>query len=140
MLVDLVDNNQALFKLLEVPPNDQQLFETALEKLSQWTFDPITFHQMLGEQGFLVLALKIISSHVVVKTLGVPVKTLIEFLKEIYRGVQKDLRPYHNATHVIDMLQAVHFLLQVGNLKKYFTEADLFAIIIACLICDYNHP
>eukprot|EP01022_Parablepharisma_sp_SALTPOND_P028823 TRINITY_DN71826_c0_g1_i1.p4 TRINITY_DN71826_c0_g1~~TRINITY_DN71826_c0_g1_i1.p4 ORF type:complete len:192 (+),score=18.15 TRINITY_DN71826_c0_g1_i1:2264-2839(+) len=140
MLQDLSDNNQALFKLLEVPQNDQQMFESGLDKFAQWSFDAITFHQMVGEQGFLMLCLKVISAHVVIKTLSVPVVTLIDFLKEVYKSVQKDPKPYHNAAYIMDNLQALHFLLHVGNFKKYFTEADLFGLIIACIICDYNHP
>jgi len=139
-LSDLVDNNQFLFKLLDIPQNDQQMFENCLDKLTLWTFDSITFHQMLGEQGFLIICLKIISAHVVIKTLCVPVNVLIEFLKAVYNSMQKDPKPFHNATHIIDTLQALHFLLQIGNFKKYFTEPDLFGLIIATIICDYAHP
>ncbi len=34
----------------------------------------------------------------------------------------------------------MHYFLQVGNVKKYFNESQLFSLIFACLICDYNHP
>ncbi len=137
---DLIDNNAMLFKLLEIPANDQPLFESGLEKVGQWTFDAITYHQMLSEQGFIILCLKIISAHVSVKQFGVAIPTLIEFIKEIYGSTQREPHPLHNATHVIDALQALHFFLGVGNIKHYFTEPQLFALIVACLICDYNHP
>jgi hypothetical protein len=80
---DIVDNNQMLYKLLEVAGNDQTFFEGALEKVSQWGFDPITFNLMVGEQGFIILGLKVISACVSVKTLGIPTKPLIDLLKEV---------------------------------------------------------
>lgn len=47
---------------------------------------------------------------------------------------------YHNITHIIDSLQGLHYLLSMGNLKKYFKKQDVFAIFVADIIHDYEHP
>ena len=138
MLQDLLDNNLMIFKLLEIPQNDQQLFEKGLDKFSQWSFDAITYHQMFQHQGFMTLCLKVISSNVVIKSLGIPLQPLLDFLKEIYKLMQSDPKSHQSIPNLIDNLQALHYFIHAGNIKKYFTEADIFGLIISCIVINYN--
>lgn len=82
-LQDIVDNNAQLFKLLDISPSDQTLFENGLEKFAEWNFDSITFHHMLGEQGFILISIKVMCANVSLKMLGIPIQELIGFLKEV---------------------------------------------------------
>ena len=138
MLQDLLDNNLMIFKLLEIPQNDQQLFEKGLDKLSHWSFDAITYHQMLQHQGFMILCLKVISSNVAIKSLGIPLQPLLDFLKEIYKLMQSDPKSHQNIPNLIDNPQALHYLIHAGNIKKYFIEAEIFGLIISCIVINYN--
>ena len=42
-------------------------------------------------------------------------------------------------THIIDSLQAMHYLLDVGNLKAQLKQQDIFAVIVSNIIHDYEH-
>jgi len=47
----------------------------------------------------------------------ISVGTLFNFSKEIAQGYFKE-NAYHNVTHIIDSLQAMHYLMTVGNLQN----------------------
>ena len=139
MLLDLVDNNQMIFRILDIPQNDQQTLDKRLEKFNQWNFDSIEFHQLYQQQGFMVICLKVISSNVGIKSFGIPLHPLLDLLKTLYSYMQNDSKCYQSISNLIDNLQALNYFLRIGNMRKYFTEADIFGLIVACLIMNYNH-
>ena len=48
--------------------------------------------------------------------------------------------PYHNVIHILDSMQGLHFMLKAGNIKKHLKRQDLFAVLTACLMHDFEHP
>lgn len=48
--------------------------------------------------------------------------------------------PFHSVIHILDSLQGLHFMLKVGNIKKHLKRQDMFAVITACLMHDFEHP
>lgn len=64
---------------------------------------------------------------------------LLNFTTEIANGYFSD-NAYHNQVHIIDSLQAMHYLMNVANLKRYFKLHDVFASFVADIIHDYEHP
>lgn len=64
---------------------------------------------------------------------------MYNFMKEINLGYFKE-NPYHNATHIIDSLQAMHYFMSVGNLQAQLKNLDIFAIFVSNIIHDYEHP
>jgi hypothetical protein len=139
MLQDMSDSNQSIFKLLDIQLNDQQPYDKGLEKFSQWSFDAITYHATLQQPGFMIFCLKVISGNVAIKTLGIPLQPLLDFLKEIYSRMQNDTKSSQSAANLIDNLQALHYFLQAGNLKRYFSEADIFGLILSFIIYNLNN-
>ena len=44
--------------------------------------------------------------------------------------------PYHNVVHILDSLQGLHYMLKIGNMKKFLKRQDNLAVFIACLVHD----
>ena len=55
------------------------------------------------------------------------------------RGYFKN-NSYHNHLHIIDSLQALHYFLTVGELQNEVSKLDIFTIIVANIIHDFEHP
>lgn len=55
------------------------------------------------------------------------------------RGYFKE-NPFHNQMHIIDSMQAMHYLLTVGNLQKEMSKLDIFTVFMANILHDYEHP
>jgi len=139
MLQELLDNNQAIYKLLDIQDNDQQPYDKGLERLSQWSFDAISYHATLQQPGFMMLCLKVITGNLSIKCLGIPLQPLLDFLKEIYSRMQNYTKSSQSAINLIDNLQILHYFLQVGNLKKYFSGADIFGLILSFITYNLNN-
>lgn len=43
-------------------------------------------------------------------------------------------------THIVDSMQAMHYILNIGNLRRYLKRQDLLAAFVADLVHDYEHP
>ncbi|KAH3756826.1 3'5'-cyclic nucleotide phosphodiesterase [Pelomyxa schiedti] len=63
---------------------------------------------------------------------------LRKFGRYIHEGYKDN--PYHNSLHAIDVMQTVHFLLNLPCFLGYFTVLEQFSISIAAAIHDYRHP
>lgn len=42
--------------------------------------------------------------------------------------------------HIVDSLQAMNYLMNVGNLKRYLKKNDILAAFLSDIIHDYEHP
>jgi hypothetical protein len=42
--------------------------------------------------------------------------------------------------HVIDSMQAMHYLLTTANLQIQLKKLDIFSIFLSNIIHDYEHP
>ena len=61
----------------------------------------------------------------------------INFIRAIESGHQEN--PYHNATHVADVLQSMHCLLSRGGISKFVTRFEKFAGLFAAIVHDFEH-
>jgi len=47
--------------------------------------------------------------------------------------------PYHNNLHAVDVTQSVHFMLYHLGFASWLTDLEIFAILIAAIIHDFQH-
>jgi hypothetical protein len=93
----------------------------------------------LTENALVYITFKLFKHYNFLDVYHIELDTLLNCVRECQMAYFKE-NPYHNATHVIDTMQAFHFILTHGNLQKYLKKHDLFAGFIACLIMDFEHP
>lgn len=64
---------------------------------------------------------------------------LEQFLVKIEEGYCRYQNPYHNNLHAADVAQTIHYMLCQTGIMHYLTDLEIFAILIAALIHDYEH-
>lgn len=66
---------------------------------------------------------------------------MYNFTIDIAAGYPKQ-NPYHNQHHIIDALQAMHYLMTVGDFEKILkmSKLDIFTLFVSIIIHDYEHP
>lgn len=64
---------------------------------------------------------------------------LEQFLAKIEEGYCRYQNPYHNNLHAADVAQTIHYMLSQTGIVNYLSELEIFAILIAALIHDYEH-
>uniref|UniRef100_A0A8C7VZY2 Phosphodiesterase n=1 Tax=Oncorhynchus mykiss TaxID=8022 RepID=A0A8C7VZY2_ONCMY len=73
----------------------------------------------------------------VVKKFQVPQEVLVRFLFSISKGYRKIT--YHNWRHGFNVGQTMFTLLTTGNLKRYYTDLEVMAMITSAFLHDIDH-
>ena len=70
---------------------------------------------------------------------GIRLETMYHFSHELSKGYFKETK-FHNSLHIIDSLQAMHYILSTGGLKSQISNIGIFSVFISNMIHDYEHP
>lgn len=56
-------------------------------------------------------------------------------------SVKKNYRPviYHNWRHAFNVAQSMFTMITTGNMRRFFTDLEVFALVIACYCHDLDH-
>eukprot|EP01083_Nonionella_stella_P295578 1004538_1 len=105
-----------------------------LQQMVGLTFDPFT----CNEEDICRLTVKIFDDLDLINGLKIPIMPFVTFIKQI-TGLYGDANPYHNLYHGFSVLSFTYSFIKkttLGNMQKL----DLFAILIAALSHDVDHP
>ncbi|KAJ4458763.1 putative 3'; 5'-cyclic-nucleotide phosphodiesterase regA [Paratrimastix pyriformis] len=69
---------------------------------------------------------------------NIPVETLRNFLTHCRRAYRKN--PYHSFLHAFDVTQTLYLVLTKTEVMHYLTKLDVFALLVAGLCHDLDHP
>lgn len=90
-------------------------------------------------KSFQFLMFKFFSLYNILIPYQIPLPKLVDFCGTIQKGYFTE-NPYHNAAHIVDTLQAMHYLYFTANIRKYLKKGDILASFLANIIHDYEHP
>ena len=48
--------------------------------------------------------------------------------------------PYHNFKHAVTVLQFIHLIINKIEIRKYFSDFEIFGLLVAALVHDIGHP
>jgi len=113
--------------------------ENSLDRFDMVSFDATIFDGMLFDNSLPFMVYKIYQHNGLIASYHMELIQLVNFSREMQIGYFKD-NPFHNVVHVLDSMQGMHFMMKVGNVKKYLKQIDLFSCFTANLIHDYEHP
>ena len=65
-------------------------------------------------------------------------QTFANFITAIESGYLDN--PYHNSAHAADVLNGCHHFVQALNFKSVITTQQMFSLLIAAAIHDFEHP
>ena len=77
--------------------------------------------------------------HGILDSFLIDLSKLLSCSGEVQKGYFQE-NPYHNPIHIIDTLQAMHFLFSKASLSKQLKKDEILASFFANLIHDYEHP
>eukprot|EP01063_Lacrimia_lanifica_P041458 TRINITY_DN9684_c0_g1_i1.p1 TRINITY_DN9684_c0_g1~~TRINITY_DN9684_c0_g1_i1.p1 ORF type:complete len:1296 (+),score=474.69 TRINITY_DN9684_c0_g1_i1:96-3983(+) len=67
------------------------------------------------------------------------VHRLIQFLTRIQAGYHRE-NPYHNHIHAADVLQTVHWMINVTGIANKLSDVETLALLLSAVVHDYDHP
>eukprot|EP00004_Rigifila_ramosa_P003116 TRINITY_DN1326_c0_g1_i5.p1 TRINITY_DN1326_c0_g1~~TRINITY_DN1326_c0_g1_i5.p1 ORF type:complete len:1469 (-),score=315.52 TRINITY_DN1326_c0_g1_i5:74-4432(-) len=105
-----------------------------LTMLRDWNFDCI----MHSEEALLNFSVDIFHQLGLTQQFSIPEANLRSFLLDIRNNYRKN--PFHNFQHAFSVFHISYLFLVTTSAAKWLTNLDMFALLIAALCHDLDHP
>uniref|UniRef100_UPI003AADE39A dual specificity calcium/calmodulin-dependent 3',5'-cyclic nucleotide phosphodiesterase 1A-like n=1 Tax=Centroberyx gerrardi TaxID=166262 RepID=UPI003AADE39A len=120
---------------LSYPPN----VITVLKHVDTWSFDVFALNDASGDHALKFIFYELLTRYDLINRFKIPISALVSFVEALEVGYSKHKNPYHNLMHAADVTQTVHYLLLKTGVVHWLNELEIFAMIFAAAIHDYEH-
>ncbi|XP_066484997.1 dual specificity calcium/calmodulin-dependent 3',5'-cyclic nucleotide phosphodiesterase 1C isoform X2 [Tiliqua scincoides] len=110
-----------------------------LKNVDKWSFDVFALNDASGDHALKFIFYELLTRYDLISRFKIPISALVSFVEALEVGYSKHKNPYHNLMHAADVTQTVHYLLFKTGVAHWLTELDIFAMIFAAAIHDYEH-
>ncbi|XP_072306551.1 dual specificity calcium/calmodulin-dependent 3',5'-cyclic nucleotide phosphodiesterase 1C-like [Eucyclogobius newberryi] len=112
---------------------------SVLKHMDMWSFDVFALNNASGDHALKFVFYELLSRYDLINRFKIPISSLLSFLEVLEEGYSKHKNPYHNLMHAADVTQTIHYLLLQTGMVHWLTELEIFAIIFAAAIHDFEH-
>ncbi|XP_055038064.2 dual specificity calcium/calmodulin-dependent 3',5'-cyclic nucleotide phosphodiesterase 1A isoform X2 [Misgurnus anguillicaudatus] len=112
---------------------------TALKHVDTWSFDVFTLNDASGDHALKFIFYELLTRYDLINRFKIPISALVSFVEALEVGYTKFKNPYHNLIHAADVTQTVHYLLLKTGMVHWLTELEIFAMLFAAAVHDYEH-
>ncbi|XP_060542074.1 dual specificity calcium/calmodulin-dependent 3',5'-cyclic nucleotide phosphodiesterase 1C isoform X5 [Pantherophis guttatus] len=110
-----------------------------LKNVDKWSFDVFALNDASGDHALKFIFYELLTRYDLISRFKIPISALVSFVEALEVGYSKYKNPYHNLMHAADVTQTVHYLLFKTGVAHWLTELEIFAMIFAAAIHDYEH-
>ncbi|XP_069771486.1 dual specificity calcium/calmodulin-dependent 3',5'-cyclic nucleotide phosphodiesterase 1A-like isoform X2 [Narcine bancroftii] len=110
-----------------------------LKNIDKWTFNVFALSEACGEHTLRFVVYELFTRYDLISRFKIPISSLVSLIEALEVGYTKYKNPYHNLLHAADVTQTVHSLLLRTGVVHWMTELEIFAMIFAAAIHDYEH-
>ncbi|XP_049336084.1 dual specificity calcium/calmodulin-dependent 3',5'-cyclic nucleotide phosphodiesterase 1A isoform X2 [Astyanax mexicanus] len=112
---------------------------TVLKHVDTWSFDVFALNEASGDHALKFIFYELLTRYDLINRFKIPISALVSFVEALEVGYSKHKNPYHNLIHAADVTQTVHYLLLKSGMVHWLTELEIFAMIFAAAVHDYEH-
>ncbi|KAJ8389042.1 hypothetical protein AAFF_G00124390 [Aldrovandia affinis] len=110
-----------------------------LKNVDMWSFDVFALNDASGDHALKFIFYELLTRYDLINRFKIPISALVSFVEALEVGYSKHKNPYHNLMHAADVTQTVHYLLLKTGMVHWLTELEIFAMIFAAAVHDYEH-
>uniref|UniRef100_A0AAY4AKG8 Phosphodiesterase n=2 Tax=Denticeps clupeoides TaxID=299321 RepID=A0AAY4AKG8_9TELE len=110
-----------------------------LKNVDKWSFDVFALNESSGDHALKFIFYELLTRYDLISRFKIPISALVSFVEALEVGYSKHKNPYHNLMHAADVTQTVHYLLLKTGMVHWLTELEIFAMLFAAAIHDYEH-
>uniref|UniRef100_A0A8C7KL27 Phosphodiesterase n=1 Tax=Oncorhynchus kisutch TaxID=8019 RepID=A0A8C7KL27_ONCKI len=92
-----------------------------------------------GDHALKFIFFELLTRYDLISRFKIPVSAVFSFVEALEVGYGKHNNPYHNLMHAADVTQTIHYLLLKTGIVHWLTELEIFAMIFAAAVHDYEH-
>ncbi|XP_077414603.1 dual specificity calcium/calmodulin-dependent 3',5'-cyclic nucleotide phosphodiesterase 1A isoform X2 [Vanacampus margaritifer] len=112
---------------------------SALKNVDKWSFDVFALNEASGDHALKFIFYELLTRYDLISRFKIPISAVVSFVEALEVGYSKHKNPYHNLMHAADVTQTVHYLLLKTGMVHWLTELEIFAMIFAAAVHDYEH-
>ncbi|XP_058888198.1 dual specificity calcium/calmodulin-dependent 3',5'-cyclic nucleotide phosphodiesterase 1A-like isoform X1 [Acipenser ruthenus] len=109
-----------------------------LKDVDKWSFNVFALNEA-GGHALRFLVYELFTRYDLISRFRVPISALLNFVEALEVGYSKYKNPYHNLVHAADVTQTLHYFMVHSGLMHSLTELDIFAMVFAAAIHDFEH-
>uniref|UniRef100_A0A3Q1IUN7 Phosphodiesterase n=1 Tax=Anabas testudineus TaxID=64144 RepID=A0A3Q1IUN7_ANATE len=107
--------------------------------VDKWSFDVFALNEASGDHALKFIFYELLTRYDLISRFKIPISAVVSFVEALEVGYSKHKNPYHNLIHAADVTQTVHYLLLKTGMVHWLTELEIFAMIFAAAVHDYEH-
>ncbi|XP_066538829.1 dual specificity calcium/calmodulin-dependent 3',5'-cyclic nucleotide phosphodiesterase 1A isoform X2 [Hoplias malabaricus] len=112
---------------------------TVLKHVDTWSFNVFALNDASGDHALKFIFYELLTRYDLINRFKIPISALVSFVEALEVGYNKHKNPYHNLVHAADVTQTVHYILLKTGMVHWLTELEIFAMIFAAAVHDYEH-
>ncbi|KAM6990108.1 dual specificity calcium/calmodulin-dependent 3',5'-cyclic nucleotide phosphodiesterase 1A isoform 4-T4 [Tautogolabrus adspersus] len=112
---------------------------SVLKNVDRWSFDVFALNEASGDHALKFIFYELLTRYDLISRFKIPISAVVSFVEALEVGYSKHKNPYHNLMHAADVTQTVHYLLLKTGMVHWLTELEIFAMIFAAAVHDYEH-
>ncbi|XP_035490820.2 calcium/calmodulin-dependent 3',5'-cyclic nucleotide phosphodiesterase 1A isoform X2 [Scophthalmus maximus] len=112
---------------------------SVLKNVDKWSFDVFALNVASGDHALKFIFYELLTRYDLISRFKIPISAVVSFVEALEVGYSKHKNPYHNLMHAADVTQTVHYLLLKTGMVHWLTELEIFAMIFAAAVHDYEH-
>uniref|UniRef100_UPI0037E8E2AD dual specificity calcium/calmodulin-dependent 3',5'-cyclic nucleotide phosphodiesterase 1A n=1 Tax=Semicossyphus pulcher TaxID=241346 RepID=UPI0037E8E2AD len=112
---------------------------SVLKNVDRWSFDVFALNEASGDHALKFIFYELLTRYDLITRFKIPISAVVSFVEALEVGYSKHKNPYHNLMHAADVTQSVHYLLLKTGMVHWLTELEIFAMIFAAAVHDYEH-
>ncbi|XP_056149078.1 dual specificity calcium/calmodulin-dependent 3',5'-cyclic nucleotide phosphodiesterase 1C [Lampris incognitus] len=112
---------------------------SVLKNVDKWSFDVFALNEASGDHALKFIFYELLTRYDLISRYKIPISAVVSFVEALEVGYSKHKNPYHNLMHAADVTQTVHYLLLKTGMVHWLTELEIFAMIFAAAVHDYEH-
>ncbi|XP_068425657.1 dual specificity calcium/calmodulin-dependent 3',5'-cyclic nucleotide phosphodiesterase 1A isoform X2 [Clinocottus analis] len=112
---------------------------SVLKHVDKWSFDVFALNEASGDHALKFIFYELLTRYDLISRFKIPISAVVSFVEALEVGYSKHKNPYHNLMHAADVTQTVHYLLLKTGMVHWLTELEIFAMIFAAAVHDYEH-
>ncbi|KAK7945017.1 hypothetical protein WMY93_000745 [Mugilogobius chulae] len=103
------------------------------------SYPPTVISVLKREHALKFIFYELLTRYDLISRFKIPISAVVSFVEALEVGYSKHKNPYHNLMHAADVTQTVHYLLLKTGMVHWLTELEIFAMIFAAAVHDYEH-
>ncbi|CBY13498.1 unnamed protein product [Oikopleura dioica] len=111
----------------------------SLSLIDKWEFNVFDVSDASKQRPLTYVLYELLKKYDLLSTFKIPTNVLMSFSDKVDAGYRKHRNPYHNPNHAADVAQTTHFFICQTGLLNWLSEVEVFAMIFAAAIHDYEH-